>query len=135
MKWVVDTCILLDIALEDARFGKSSARLLATKQKEGLITSHVSFIELAPQFDADVKELSYFLRELGVDIDEPWLSEDRNRAATAYSKYVELKQANSVPKRPVADILIGAFACRFKGLITRNPADFRPYFKELKMVG
>jgi predicted nucleic acid-binding protein len=33
----------------------------------------------------------------------------------------------------VADLLIGAFACRHQGLITRNPTDFRRWFSKLKL--
>jgi hypothetical protein len=29
------------------------------------------------------------------------------------------------------DILIGGFACRFQGLVTRNPQHFLPYFPAL----
>jgi hypothetical protein len=30
--------------------------------------------------------------------------------------------------------MIGAFATRFDGLITRNQKDFKPWFPELKLV-
>jgi predicted nucleic acid-binding protein len=30
-------------------------------------------------------------------------------------------------------LLIGAFACRYQGLITRNPSDFRRWFPKLKL--
>ena len=40
----------------------------------------------------------------------------------------------SVPKRPIADILTGAFASRFDGLLSRNPADFESNFPSLNLV-
>ncbi|MBM3833050.1 MAG: type II toxin-antitoxin system VapC family toxin [Verrucomicrobia bacterium] len=39
-----------------------------------------------------------------------------------------------MPKRPLADILIGAFALRFDGLLTRNETDFRSVFSQLTIV-
>jgi hypothetical protein len=35
------------------------------------------------------------------------------------------------PKRPLADILIGAFASRCDGILTRNEGDFRQVFPSL----
>jgi hypothetical protein len=37
---------------------------------------------------------------------------------------VQKRRARLALKRPVADGLIGAFALRFQGLLTRNTADF-----------
>ena len=61
MAWVVDTCLLIDVAEADPTFGAASARLLA-------------------------------------------------------------------------DILIGAFAMRFDGILTRNQADFRRAFPTLPIT-
>jgi predicted nucleic acid-binding protein len=41
-----------------------------------------------------------------------------------WGEYVEKKRARKTERRPVADVLIEAFAQRFDGLITRNPKDF-----------
>lgn len=37
-------------------------------------------------------------------------------------------------RRPIADILIGAFAARHEGLVTRNPDHFRPFFPQLVLA-
>lgn len=39
-----------------------------------------------------------------------------------------------VAKRPVADVLIAAFAERFQGIITRNATDFRNILPALTVV-
>ncbi|MCX6539760.1 MAG: hypothetical protein NT151_12625 [Acidobacteria bacterium] len=39
-----------------------------------------------------------------------------------------------MPRRPVADVLIGAFASTRQGLLTRNPTDFAPVFPSLTIV-
>jgi hypothetical protein len=40
---------------------------------------------------------------------------------------------STTPKRPIADILIGAFATRFDGLITRKTSDLRALFPDLTL--
>jgi predicted nucleic acid-binding protein len=35
------------------------------------------------------------------------------------------RKSPPLEKRPVADVLIASFACRFQGIITRNATDFR----------
>ena len=45
-----------------------------------------------------------------------------------------LRRAGPVPKRPLADVLIGAFALRFQGILTRNDADFRQLFPTLNLL-
>jgi predicted nucleic acid-binding protein len=39
-----------------------------------------------------------------------------------------------MPKRPIADVLIAAFADRFQGIITRNAAHFRNIAPALTIV-
>lgn len=48
---------------------------------------------------------------------------------------VAARRAGIGRKRPIADILIGAFAVRHDGLITRNPDNFRPWFPQMKIIG
>ena len=36
-----------------------------------------------------------------------------------------------IAKRPIADVMIGAYAMRKGGLITRNESDFRSLYPEL----
>ena len=41
------------------------------------------------------------------------------------------KRSGSVRKRPIADVLIGAYAMQKGGLITRNEADFKTLYPNL----
>ena len=52
----------------------------------------------------------------------------------AWHRYVMAKRAGKIPKRPIADVLVGAFASRFDGILTRNAADFQPVFPTLNIV-
>ena len=45
--------------------------------------------------------------------------------------HVQRKRAGAVVKRPIADVLIGAYAMQKGGLITRNEADFRSLYPSL----
>lgn len=134
MAWVVDSCVLLDIALADPRFGPASAHCVAARLSEGVIACPVSQIEIVPQFGGQLAQVKHFLNQSGIDHQVDWVVADTQAASTAWSVYVAARRAGPVPKRPLADIQIGGFAMRFQGLITRNPGDFRPWFPSLVII-
>lgn len=134
MAWVVDTCLLIDVAEADPTFGVASARLLDTKRADGLTICPTSYVELAPVFNGDQSAQNEFLFNLGVTWPETWNQADTEQAHRAWHRYVAARRAAKVPKRPLADILIGAFASRFDGLLTRNESDFRTTFPGLTIV-
>jgi predicted nucleic acid-binding protein len=125
MAWVVDTCLLIDVAEADPRFGSQSAQLLDRLRPEGLVVCPVSYVEVGPVFNGDENAQNQFLHHLAVGWQEPWLSADTDEARRVWYGYVSARRAGTVPKRPLADVLIGAFALRFQGILTRNEADFR----------
>lgn len=136
MAWVVDSCVLLDVALKDPEWGLQSAEILEARRPEGLVVCPVTVIEITPQFGGDIGEVRKFLAILGASGQEGWLDADTRTAAKAWSGYVAEKRKSGVVragKRPVADLMIGAFATRFEGLITRNPEHFRPWFPGLEL--
>lgn len=61
MAWVVDTCLLIDVAGADPTFGVPSAQLLDTKRPDGLVLCPVTYVELAPVFNGDLKAQDEFL--------------------------------------------------------------------------
>jgi hypothetical protein len=135
MDWVVDSCVLLDIALGDLQFGISSAYCLDSNRSHGLVVCPISQIEIAPEFNGDSAEVSLFLQQSGCRPDQPWELEDTLEACAGWNRYVRLKRIKKHEgKRTVADILIGAYAIRRKGLITRNPHHFRPFFPKLLLI-
>ncbi len=131
MAWVVDTCLLIDIAEADPAFGVPSATLLDAKRPEGITVCPATYVELAPVFNGDQTAQNEFLFNLGVTWPEAWMLADTEEAHRAWQRYVAARRVSSLPKRPLADILIGAFASRFDGLLTRNEADFRRVFPSL----
>ena len=119
MSWVVDTSVLLDIHSADTAFSQASAHCLARYYAEGLVISPVTYVELAPAFDGDAALQEQFLAEVGVEWPTLWTLRDTQAAA-----HIRRKHHGRTLKRPVADVLIEAFAQRFDGLITRNPRHF-----------
>lgn len=134
MAWVVDTCLLLDIGLDDPQFAEKTEQLLNRKAADGLVICPVTFVELAPAFGGKTKPLEEFLFNLGIDCREDWTWEDTKQANAVWAGHVQKRRAKQAAKRPVADVLIGAFASRFKGLLTRNRADFASLLPSLKIL-
>jgi predicted nucleic acid-binding protein len=131
---VVDSCILLDVALKDPSFGVSSALFLEGRREAGLVVCPVSVVEISPHFGGASRNVQEFLRVLGAECAAPWLPADTEAAAVGWTRYVTLKRQGRADRRPVADILIGGFACRFGGLATRNPEHFAPFFPGLALL-
>ncbi len=124
MAWVVDTCVLLDIRMNDVVFGLTSAKCLETHLSDGLAISPVTYVELAPAFNGDALIQNAFLERNGVEWITSWTRADTESARRLWAEHVQRKRAGRVGRRPVADVFIEAFAGRFQGLITRNPRHF-----------
>lgn len=135
MAWVVDTCLVIDVLDDDAEFGESSAALLDRVSAEGLVLCPVTYVELAPAFLGDGTRQREFLDIVGIDYSAEWNWGDTQAAHKAWDLRVRLRRAGQAPRRPVEDILIGAFASQRGGLLTRNPGDFTPVFPALKILG
>jgi len=134
MAWVVDTCLLLDIGLDDPEFAEGSENLVLQMSSSGVVISHVTFVELAPAFGGNMDALKNFLVGLGIDFEEIWDVSDTENAAAAWAEHILKRRSGSGLKRPVADVLIGSFALRFEGLLTRNAKDFQKLFPNLRVV-
>ena len=134
MAWVVDTCLVVDVLENDPRFGEQSAALLDRRLPQGLVLCPVSFVELAPAFGGSVDRQLFFLSQIGIRSDEDWQLSDTTRAHAAWHGHIRRQRARAAARRPVADLLIGAFAARFEGLLTRNARDFRRLISGLKVV-
>jgi predicted nucleic acid-binding protein len=77
-----------------------------------------------------------FLREVGIQMS--WRLDPTvvRAAGVAWATHMAARRkggANS-PKRPIADVLIGALALKHDGLVTRNEKDFKRRFPGLRIV-
>jgi predicted nucleic acid-binding protein len=122
--WVVDTSVLLDIRQNDQHFGLPAAKCLVQHLPEGLILCPITYIELAPEFSGNSALQEEFFQRVGVQWLEPWNRLDTQNAHRLWADHVAKKRSGLAGKRPVADVLIEAFAQRFQGLITWNPKHF-----------
>lgn len=133
MTWVVDTSVLIDVLEADPDFGETSATLLESLLDDGLTVCPVTYAELAPAFEGSRGLQEDFLHGVGVSFTDGWTHEDTHAAFEAWHGHVQRRRSGDGPRRPIADILIGAFARRFQGLVTRNGEDFRPAFPGLEI--
>lgn len=134
MTWIVDTCLVIDVLEGLEPYAIPSATLLHKKKEDGLAVCPVTFVELAPAFCGDIAQVKFFLTSCGIRFDLPWMDVDTEAGFHGWQKYISLKRQKKVQKRPIADMLIGAFASRFRGLITRNVKDFKSYYPQLHLV-
>lgn len=127
----VDSNILIDIFLEDKRFGKPSATLLRACLGDGaVIVCGVVLVETMPLFPSGDHLLKILeamnIRPVTVSL-ESFI--DAGNAWTAYL------QAGGPRDRMVADFLIGAHAINEADrLLTRDRGFYRKYFKQLDIV-
>lgn len=134
MAWVVDTCLLIDVNENDPVFGAGSLALLKARRTDGLCISPVTLAELGPVFLGRLELAEQFLDTLGIQSYLFWSQADTLAAFHAWADFVRRKRAQQLRRRPVADSLIGAFALRFDGLLTRNTADFRTMLPTLNLL-
>ena len=134
MPWVVDTCVLIDILRGDERFAVSSASVLQSKIRETLTIAPLTYVELSPEFNGDATAQNEFLDGIWVQRDFDGNCDAVLEAHRAWNEHVVRKRSGQDRKRPIADVLIGAYALTKGGLITRNEADFRVLYPTLRIL-
>jgi len=133
MTWVVDTCVILDILDGKSAFTEASSSALQSKLDDALLIAPISYVELAPAFNGDASAQNIFLDHICVHRDFN-ASEDSVLAAhKAWYDHIMRKRRGKIAKRPIADVLIGAYAMQKGGLITRNEDDFRSLYPALNI--
>ena len=130
-KWVVDTCVIIDVLCGDGAFSTKSADALDAKRGDGLVIAPITYVELAPSFVGDVHEQDVVLAGLGIAVDFCGSKDTVLEAHKAWYEHVQRKRAGAVVRRPIADVLIGAYAMQNGGLITRNEADLHSLYPNL----
>ena len=131
MIWVVDTCVVIDLVERDSEFGAVSAAALASKIDDSFVIAPITYVELGPVFDGDRERQDAFLKESWIDFDFAGNKDAVLAAHKAWYEYVLRKRKGEATKRPIADVMIGAYALQKGGLITRNEDDFRSLYPEL----
>lgn len=119
------------MSLSMIRLGLRSARMLERLLEDGLCIAPATMVELAAAFAGNLPEQKRSLAQAGISFVEPWTSGDLESSHAAWNAYVKRRRTEKIARRPIADILIGGFAVNRQGLVTRNPADFKPWFPRL----
>lgn len=101
------------------------------KKSEGLTIAPLTYVELAPALGGDIRAQDYFLSEIGIDVDFDGKKNIVLAAHRAWYDHIRRKRKGEVIKRPIADVMIGAYAEAKGGLITHNEDDFRALFPTL----
>ncbi len=128
----VDTSILLDIFLQDERYGATSRKWLVEAYDAGaIIVSTVVYAELAPAFP-DREALDRALREVNVVVSPI----DSAMAYDAGHRWGRYREAGGTQDRIITDFLIGAHAAAASDrFLTRDRGFFSSYFPELDPEG
>ena len=129
--WVVDTCIIIDITSGDGEFSTKSADAIDAKRAEGLVVAPITYVELAPSFRGDIAKQDSVLSGMGIEFDFAGNRQAVLAAHKAWFEHALRKRLGEAVKRPIADVLIGAYAVEKGGLITRNEADFKTLYPNL----
>ena len=127
----VDTSVMLDIFLDDARFGSMSANALRRCLNEGsLVASEIVWAETAAAFpDQGLFQLT--MKELGVKF-SPMSEPAALQSAVAWAQY---RKQGGDRQRMISDFLIGAHAkAQCDRLLTRDRGFFRDYFARLTVL-
>ncbi|WAC61041.1 type II toxin-antitoxin system VapC family toxin [Brevundimonas sp. SL130] len=129
---LVDSNVLLDIALEDSLWFDWSAARLTEVEDEGaaVIINPIIYAELSAGYPA-ADPLDALLADMAiVREDLPW-----SAAFAAGRAFVAYRRRGGVRTSPLPDFFIGAHALvAGHRLLTRDGARYRTYFPELELI-
>lgn len=134
MIWVVDTCVLIDVLRGDKSFASVSANAMQSKLHEGLTIAPLTYVELSPEFNGDIAAQDEFLDSIWIQRDFAGDKSAIFAAHRAWYEHIRRKRLGADRKRPIADVMIGAYAMSKGGLITRNEDDFRSLYPGLTIL-
>ena len=131
MRTAVDSSVLLDVILDDAKFGdRSEAALRAAAAAGALVVCECVLAEMRPAFGAG--EIDEFLSDWNVTF-VPSTKESALLAGEMFAAH--LKRSRGRAGRVLADFLIGAHAAiSAERLLARDRGYYRDYFSRLILL-
>ena len=128
---LVDSCILIDVLANDARWADWSLDQLARLGSQGaLVINPIILAEVSPRFER-AADLEAALADLPLVREAlPW-----DAAFLAGQAFKVYRQAQGAKTSPMPDFYIGAHALvGGMQLLTRDAARYRSYFPNLPLV-
>jgi predicted nucleic acid-binding protein len=127
----LDTSVLLDLLIDDPRFGETSEKALRMARSKGrLIVCEAVVAEIRPALGS-AEDVSNFLDDIGIEY-EPCTLEAATLAGTMYAACLKNRdKANRV----LPDFLVAAHAMTLAdALLARDRGYYRDYFKNLLVI-
>jgi hypothetical protein len=131
VRTAVDSSVLLDVIVDDPRFGdRSEAALRGAAGAGALVVCECVLAEIRPAFGrGDIEE---FLSDWNVQL-IPSTKESSVLAGEMFATYLGRRRARAV--RVLPDFLIGAHALLAADrLLARDRGYYRGYFKTLRLI-
>ena len=128
---LVDTNVLIDVAVDDPRWADWSAeRLAEVRESDRLALNAIVYAELSVHFDS-VEQLESVLAPFRFErLHLPW--EAAFVAGKAFKRY---RARGGRKTAPLPDFLIGAHAATAGlTLLTRDPRRYREYFPSVRLI-
>lgn len=128
---LVDTNVLIDVAVDDPKWGDWSADQLArARETEPLALNAIVYAELSVYFDS-AEQLESVLAPFRFErLHLPW--EAAFVAAKAFKRY---RARGGSKVAPLPDFFIGAHAAvAGLSLLTRDPRRYREYFPSVRLI-
>ena len=128
---LVDTNVLIDIAVDDPRWGDWSAeRLTEARDSDNLALNAIVYAELSVHFNT-VEQLESVLAPFRFErLHLPW--EAAFVAGKAFKRY---RSRGGTKSAPLPDFFIGAHAAvAGLTLLTRDPRRYREYFPTVALI-
>ena len=132
MRTAIDSSVLLDVVLEDARFAdRSEAALRSAAAHGALVICECVLAEIRPVFARG--EIELFLEDWGLEL-VPSTRESALLAGEMFGLYLS-RRRGTAPSRVLPDFLIGAHATVVADrLLARDRGYYRDYFRKLALI-
>lgn len=136
MSIAVDTNVIINVIGGDQDASKRAAETLTRHgARTGLVISPIVFAELFAHPGWQPKEMQAFLKATFIAIEWELTAEVWSQAGEAFRSFARRRGRDlGIPRRILADFVIGAHAARVGALITSDSKFYCTNFPALKLV-